>query len=533
MNHWRELGDFVRPRRSRQFVTDHNKGDKRNQKIIDGTASFAARTLQSGMHAGITSPARPWMRLTVPDPDLAEYKTVKEWLHTVTQRMLTVFQKTNTYNILPTLYGDLGVFATGAMAVMEDDLELLRCYSYPVGSYALGVSERQIVDTFVREYIMTVRQVVAQFGIENVSKAVKGLYDRGEYMEKLTICWVVSPNEEYEEGKLGAKYLPWSSCHFEKDETREDKFLRESGYNEFPIMAPRWDVTGEDIYGTECPGMIALGDIKELQLLRKKKAMAISWMVNPSLQVPASLRNGQRVSQIPGDQTVVDDTSQGKGIRATHEINFNVEHVRADIQDLRWMVKTAFYEPLFLMIAQSDDTTQRTATEILERHEEKLVALGPMLERCNDELLDPLVDRAFAMMERAGMIPPPPDELINMKLSVDYISLMAQAQKSIGVKALDQFVMSMIPMAEINPEVIDKVNWFEIVSGYGSSLGVPPKAIRTDEEAMQLIQARQKAQQAAQQAEMASKMGGAARDLSQAKLGQDSALDEMVSQGTA
>src|SRR6266850_1681778 len=136
-SHWRELGDYILPRRTRFFITDKNRGERRSQKIIDSTATFAARTLRSGMHAGLTSPARPWMKLTVPDPDLAEFGTVKEWLHTVTQRMLTLFAKSNLYNVLPMVYGDMGVFAIGAMAVLDDTRDLFRCYSYPVGSYWL------------------------------------------------------------------------------------------------------------------------------------------------------------------------------------------------------------------------------------------------------------------------------------------------------------------------------------------------------------------------------------------------------------
>src|ERR1041384_2937968 len=132
--HWRELSSFIKPRRTRFFVTDKNKGDRRNQNIIDSTGTFAARTLQSGLHAGITSPARPWMRLSTPDPDLAEHGPVKEWLHTTTQRMLGLFLRSNVYNSLPILYGDMGVFATGAIAVIEDEHDFIRTFAYPVGS---------------------------------------------------------------------------------------------------------------------------------------------------------------------------------------------------------------------------------------------------------------------------------------------------------------------------------------------------------------------------------------------------------------
>ena len=109
ISHWRDISDYILPRRSRFSITEANRGEKKNQKIIDSTATLAARTLRSGMMAGITSPARPWFRLTTPDPDLAEFGAVKKWLDDVQRIMATSYLKSNLYNILPVMYGDLGV----------------------------------------------------------------------------------------------------------------------------------------------------------------------------------------------------------------------------------------------------------------------------------------------------------------------------------------------------------------------------------------------------------------------------------------
>ena len=95
LSHWRECANYILPRRSRFYTTDVNRGDRRNQNIIDSTATLAARTLQSGMMSGLTSPARPWFRLTTPDPGLAEFGAVKGWLDIVTRRMINVLLKSN------------------------------------------------------------------------------------------------------------------------------------------------------------------------------------------------------------------------------------------------------------------------------------------------------------------------------------------------------------------------------------------------------------------------------------------------------
>ena len=263
------FGSRQRPQQGRQAQPEHHR--------LDG--AVRARTLQSGLHAGLTSPARPWFNLTTPDPDLAERPDVKEWLHHVTQRMQVVFSDSNLYNVLPIVYGDLGVFGTAAMGMVEDGNDLFRCYAYPLGSFALGLDARNIVTTFVREYELTVRQVVEQFvrqpdgtlDWDRVSITVKNLWDKSNYQAPVELMWIVLPNDYADRKRLEAGYLPFHSCHFEKAGSAKGGLLRESGFQTFPILAPRWDVTGEDTYGTDCPGMTALGDVQQLQTMQREE----------------------------------------------------------------------------------------------------------------------------------------------------------------------------------------------------------------------------------------------------------------------
>jgi hypothetical protein len=245
--HWREISDFLQPRRSRFSVSDRNRGDRRNQNIIDSTGTFALRTLSSGLHAGLTSPSRPWFRLGLPDPDLAKHKPVQAWLHEVARRMAIVFAGSNLYNALPTVYGDMGLFGTAAMALLPDEKDLIRGYVYPVGSYNLGLDNRGMVTTFTREYEQSVRQTVEDFGGEygrpllpgamidwsNLSTAVKDHWDRGNYEVPVRVLWVITPNPEYRPDNPRSKYMRFTSCHVEiTGESRGDsgdKILRESG----------------------------------------------------------------------------------------------------------------------------------------------------------------------------------------------------------------------------------------------------------------------------------------------------------------
>jgi len=539
--HWRELGDYLSPRRTRFWAGDRNKGDKRNQNIIDSTGRFAARTLSSGLHAGLTSPARPWMKLTTPDPELALFGPVKLWLHEVGRRMLTIFATSNLYNVLPLVYLDMGVFGTAAMSVVQDSQDLFRCYSYPIGTYALGQDARGLITTFVRDYELTVRQVVEQFGVQAdgrtidwapMSRTVKDLWTRGEYEEAVAVTWIVKPNEGARAGRLDARYLPWSSCYFEtSSEEVPGLFLRESGFRTFPILAPRWDITGEDSYGTDCPGMTALGDVKQLQIMQRHKGMLLAKAVNPPVKGPSSLRT-QKTSLLPGDITYQDIREGMQGLEPIHEVRLEgFQHLTADIGEVQYRVQRAFYEDLFLMLARSDDrlgADRPTAREIEERHEEKLLALGPVLERTNDELLDPLVDRVYQLMEDADLIPTPPQEIQGVNLRPEYISILAQAMKLVGVSGQDRFLQSAVGLIEVFPEIRHKVNIFQVVDNYGDMLGVDPKIIRSTEEAQATLDEERETAQSQAASEQAVNFARAAKDAGQTSMTGDTALARVV-----
>jgi hypothetical protein len=536
--HWRELGDYLLPRRTRFWTSDRNKGDKRSQKILDSTGRFAVRTLQSGLHAGLTSPARPWMKLTTPDPDLAKSPAVKAWLSVVTQRMLVVFQQTNLYNALPVVYGDMGVFGTACVGIVEDTKDLFRCYPYPIGSYALGLDMRGLATAFVREYQLSVRQVIETFALKadrktidwtTVSTRVKNAWDKSTYEEAIDCTWLVAPNPHQNSKRFEARYKPWASCHWETGSS-EPKFLRESGYTTFPMLAPRWDVTGEDTYGTDCPGMTALPDLKQLMGQQKAKALAIQMMVKPPVSAPVELKN-QATSLIPGGVTYVNNLAGDKGaMRSVYDVRIDVSHLVQDVQHTQYQIQRAFYEDLFLMLAQSDASSQPiTAEEVRERHEEKLLALGPVLERTNDELLEPLIDRVYQMMEAAHLIPVAPRELEGVTIKAEYTSIMAQAQKLVGVVGLDRFVGTMSNLiTTVAPQLKHKVNFNRIADVYADAIGIEPSIMHTDEDAQAMADAEAQAQQRQAEAEQAQKMAAAVKSAGTTPMTGDTALTRLV-----
>jgi hypothetical protein len=550
-SHWRDLSDFVQPRRSRFYTSDVNKGDRRNQKIIDSTATMALRTLRSGMMSGVTSPARPWFRLTTPDPDLAEYGAVKIWLHKVQQIINTSFLKSNLYNILPTTYGDIGLFGTGAMSIEEDfNGEVFFSQSFPIGSYMIAKNEYGKVDTFVREFKMTVRQVVQKFGVNddsneidwsNISMYVKNLWDTNQSEQWIEVVHVIRPNHQYDRKKIDSKYKKFQSVYYERgvsggtqqgylDNADGEKMLSEKGYDYFPILVPRWETTGEDVYGTDCPGMLALGDVKQLQLGERRLMEAIEKKVRPPMAAPSSMKN-QSASILPGDITYGDPNTIGS-FKPLFDVNFQLAEMEQKQQQCRYRIQKAFFEDLFLMLASSD-RRQITAREIEERHEEKLLALGPVLEQLNQDLLDPLIDITFEMHLRQGLLPEIPEELQGMDLKVEYISIMAQAQKLVGIAGIERFAGFAGQLASMDQNVLKKVKFDQVIDDYADIVSLNPNLVRTDDEMAQIAAAEQEQALRAQQAQEAMAVAQTAKTLGDTPVEGGNALDRLLSQANA
>lgn len=522
--HYRDLADYILPRRPQFALTDTNRGDRRNNKIVDSTATLAARTTRSGMTSGVTSPARPWFRVTTPDPALAEFTPVKVWLHTVSERMTDVFLRSNLYNILPIIYSDMAIFGTGAMVVEAEPYnDVIRFHAMPVGSYMIANDDSHRVRVFFRELRMTIRQLINKFG--NVNKSmnidwsnfslhVKECYDRKQYETWIDVYHAIIPNEDYDPKKPDSKR--YSSFYYEKggdERDKEERFLRKSGFDFFPVLCPRWEVSGEDVYGTDCPGMTALGDIKELQLQRKRKMQAIEKMINPPMIAPTSMRNS-KLTILPGDTNFIDERDGYKGFRPAHEVNIRITEISESMKELQDRIRRCFYEDLFLMLAQSD-RRQITAREIEERHEEKLLALGPVLEQLNQDLLDPLIDITFNIMLNQGLIPPAPPELQGIKLKVEYISIMAQAQKLIGTSGIEKFLQFTGNLVAVTQqtEVLDKIDFDQMVDVYGDLISINPSIIRSDDAVAAIRQQRQQALAAQKKMEMLEQITGSVKNI--------------------
>ena len=524
MAHWKEISDYLLPRSGRFLVTDRNRGEKKHNSIYDSTGTRALRVLAAGMMAGMTSPARPWFRLTTSDPQLDESAAVKAWLADVTRLMQMVFAKSNTYRALHSMYEELGAFGTASTIVLADFNSVIHHYTLATGEFAMAADHRGQVNTLYREFQMTVAQMVREFGRDNCSPTVQTLFDRGALEQWVTIMHAIEPRVDRDVTKRDDRNMAWKSVYFEHG-GNEDQILRDSGFKEFPALCPRWATTGGDIYGNS-PAMEALGDIKQLQHEQLRKAQGIDYKTKPPLQAPTSLKS-RDVDTLPGGISFVDSAAPNGGIRSAFEVNIDLSHLLADIQDVRERIKGSFYADLFLMLANGTNP-QMTATEVAERHEEKLLMLGPVLERMHNEILDPLIEMTFSRMVEAGIVPPPPDELQGMELNVEFVSMLAQAQRAIATNSVDRFVGNLGAMAGIKPEVLDKFDADRWADAYADMLGIDPELIVPGEQVALIRKQRAEAAQAQQQAALLNQGADTAQKLGSVDTSKQSALTDVT-----
>jgi hypothetical protein len=537
--HWQEITDYLAPRRGRYLIEDssNTRGRKRNSKIIDSTGTQALRTMSAGMMSGMTSPSRPWHRRKVGgDPDLMDFQPVKEWLAKVEAIERGILNNSNFYTSMANVYAELGAFGTGPL-YRQPSFEMIRFRPFTAGEYVIAENDIGVVDTIGRYFTMTVWQIVSRFvqrqdgtmDWKGVSKTTKNLWDKGNYDSLIPIIHMIEPRamSERDSRRRDQMNMPFRSVYFEYGGDGNE-LLFEGGHKRFPCYVPRWDVLGGDVYGRS-PGMDALGDIKQLQHQQKRKAQAIDKMVNPPMVAHVGLR-GKPTSTLPGQNTYVDPTQGTQAFQPAYMVQPRINEMMIDIQEVQQRIQRAFYADLFAMMINSD-RRQMTATEVAERHDEKLVLLGPVLQRLNVELLNPLLDDVFEYALEADLLPEPPDELRGQALDVEYVSLLAQAQQAVGASSIERAAGFAGNMSAVFPEVTDVVDADDMLRQYFDTIGAPPTVTRAQADVADIRKGR--ADQAAQQEAMqqGSQIAQGAKVLSEADTQSPNALTDLLGQG--
>jgi len=528
-SHWQDLVDHMMPRHGRNLnqsssSTERNSGSKKSDFIIDGNPEYNVGILAAGLQAGLTSPARPWFQLKVQDPALNKNLAVRAWLEEIEERMRLVFGRSNLYSVLHHVYAELGTFGTAAMSQLADFNTVTRFQPYTIGEYYLATSATMQVDTFYRSFWMTARQIVQQYEGKRVPQSVHNLVDRSSTEKGFQVHQVIEPNDDRMDTK-DPQGRHWRSIHWMAESTAETDFLQTGFFRQFPVFAPRWDVPGTDVYGSS-PGMNVLADVKMLQKMQKKTLIALDKVIDPPLRAPGSLKN-EIINTMPGGVTFDNSAATPQGFAPLYEIRPDFGSMENKIQGVRADIGKRMFNDLFLMLANMAPKTM-TATEVAIRNEEKMLMLGPVLERLEGELLDPLIERTFDLMVDVGLIPEAPQELQGQELKVEYISILAQAQKLVAVAGIENTVRFGGSLAAIKPEVVDVFDFDEMVYMYGDIQGAPATLFNDKKEVEAIRAQRAKQEQEAAAMEQATQLAQGARTLSEAELNGTSVLDQIL-----
>ena len=509
-DHWQEILDYVMPRKA-DVTFVRSRGEKRTEVLYDSTAITANNLLAASLQGTLTSASLPWFHLKLRDTELNQNRDVQLWLEDAAKRMYEIFNESNFNTEVHELYLDLVSIGTGAIFVEEGskgfDKEGIHFNCLHIAEYFIQENINGKVDTLYRKYKLTARQAIQEFGEENVGeKILESVKEKPD--KEFNFIHAVEPTEDYERavGKSNTK-LPVHSCHV----CTEDKMVvRTGGYNEFPYLVPRWSKATGEIFGRS-PSYNALPDIKTLNKAVEIGLKAWAKAIDPPLLVQDDGVIG-RVRMTPAGITVVRHDGAIKPL----QIGSNWQITDMKENQLRTSIRQAYYSDQL----QLQDGPQMTATEVQVRYELMQRLLGPTLGRFQTEFLNPLIERTFGIMLRAGGLLPEPEIIQGQKIDVEYVGPLARSQRMEESVAIDRLYELAMNVVQIDPSIMDNINHDEAIRLRGDLLGVPKIILRARDEVEELREQRQQAQQAQQQAEQQ-------QQAAQAALTQGQAMSEL------
>jgi hypothetical protein len=526
-----DITDFIYPKGGRfeDKDSDPTDGRRREENIIDSTATIALRTLISGMYSFITSPATKWFLMTIDDKELQEVAIVKDYFDKVTNTLLSILGASNFYTNAEVLYGELGAYGTSAIQIEADSEKIVRFRSYTIGQYYLDTNFKGIPDTIYRLLRMRARNVVAQFGEENVSDKVKAkLIPPKTGSDWVEILHVQEPNPDRDPNKVDSKNKPFLSTYHEMSGADNQKPLRESGYDTQPFAAPRWYVAGDSVWGVG-PGEDALGDVKMLQQQQNDKLDATAKNIDKPV-IADSGAGDIMINAGAGGVTWINGVTAGKepAVVPLYAVDVDQNALRQDIIETQNRIRSVFFADILFFLAAASDP-RKTATQINAEQREQLRLMGPIVERLFPEYLLPVLDRVFDIARQIpGLLPDPPREIQGREIKIEIISLISQAQRLTEVTPIEQVLAAAINMAQTFPEVTDKINADQIIDELGKAYGAPSGIINSDEVVAQIRQARNAQIQQQQAQAQAQGAISSAKELSETDVSGDNALTALA-----
>jgi len=510
--HWTECYRYGAPERQQCFASGEvdlsSTREKQRADLLDSTAAEAVLKIVATLIAGTTPANAQWFK-AVPDgiDDPAVLTEGEHWLEQVCQFM---FRNIHGANFDSENFDQMIDFVVAGWSVIYEDIDRKKGGGYVFQTWPIGecfiASTRQDnqVDTIYREYSMTAAQLVNEFGKHKVSQRVLDAYEKTPDM-RFKIAQAIEPRKVQQTNTNQAQLprnLPFASYHIEID---SKTVLKESGYNEFPCAVPRFRKVPGSVYGI---GLMsnALPEAKAANaLMRDTLRSAEIDVLGFWIAADDGVLNPRTV-RIGGGKIVTANTvdslkrlDSGRGFQVA-------DPLLGRLQD-------SIKRKLMADGMDSPYNQPMTAAETYMRLDMIRQQIGPLYGRAQAEMLVPLLERSFGLAYRSGILGEAPEDLQGRNMSFKFISPLARAQQLEDVGAIERFMASMAPIAEMNPDALDNIDTDAIPQVLAQRLGVPTSIMRTDEKVQAYRQQKAAEQQQAaaqeQQAMMAQQVTGA------------------------
>lgn len=500
-------GEFFKPLENEQEV------DWRRREIYDSTAVNANETLASTMQGSLTSPSVKWFSLGFRQEELNEDHEAQEWLEMCETRMFRALLDSNFNLESAEFYLDLTSFGTSVLfeeAESEDPRHWkgLDFQSIPMQDCYFEMDHKNQILRFYRRYRWTAIQVCDKFGEDTPQDIREKMEATDSNDHKFTILFCVYNRKDKKHNIDSDKVLAdkerpfaWKWIDHRNGDVIKLNGKTEGGYYEQPAFIGRWRKTAGSQNGYS-PAHICLSDILTLNELTEETLEALGKVVDPAtLVTERNLMSDLDIGR--GGLTVIKDLD---GIRP-HEsgARFDVGELKTD--RLQASINQAFRVDQL----QMKDSPAMTATEVNVRYELMQRLLGPTLGRLTADFLDPLINRTFKIMLRAGQLPELPQSVIDAKgeLDVQYIGPLPRAQRQEVVQATNAWVGNVGALVELWPELKDLPNMDMIGRDTAKLAGLPIKYMNSETKVKQIRDNRAKQEKEMYDAEMEKQKGEA------------------------
>tara|TARA_R100001594_G_scaffold5297_2_gene16830 strand:- start:7171 stop:8784 length:1614 start_codon:yes stop_codon:yes gene_type:complete len=472
-SHWEEIAERVLPR-SAEFVGRRTPGDKRTAQLYEATSALALERFAAAVESLLTPRGAKWHTLRASNPELNQVPDVAAWFDAVENRLFhyRYAPRANFASQMHESYMSMGAFGTGCVFVDERFDEGFRYRAIHLADLFIAENEFGIVDTVFRRMDCSARQVRLMFDDDALSKELREKAEKNPD-EMVELIHVVAPRSDRDMSMSDRVNMQFGSGYYE---VQTHNLIEEGGFEDFPYIMSRY-VTGTRETYARSPAMLVLPDIKMLNQMSRVVIRAGEKVVDPPLLIaddgvilPVNTRaGGATFARLDGrTQAPIQPLNTGGRPDIGEDM---MERRRRTIND-------AFLVTLFQILV---DSPQMTATEVLQRAQEKGALLAPTVGRQQSETLGPLIERELAVLGRQGLLPPVPEILADTEYEVEYVSPLSRAMKSeegVGILRTLEMVQ---PIAAVDPSVMDNFDFDEITRVLADVNGVPQRILNSQE----------------------------------------------------